>query len=614
MQAPPSAVPVKIYVTTHGARIIDEEPDTVGQHGIYLPNHVEYVSHIAIDVGGSLAKVVYFTHPSDDPAVNNMSASGTLSPISLRDSLETLARFTPDQSERSRSIPTQLSGGRLNFCKFETSNIDACLSFLRNLIEMSAIANKVSVKEMQRSVKLMATGGGAHLFYSRFEQELGVEVHREDEMQCLITGLNFMTLVPDEVYWYSDELVDALFMPHPTSESAATQRDDSGQLSAGANPTDLPRPSPRPPLYSPRFETQPSPKLPCLLVNIGSGVSILKIDEGGEFERVSGTSLGGGTLWGLLALLTDAKDFDEMLSLSEDGENSNVDMLVSDIYGPVGLNNLGLKASTIASSFGKVLRKDESEDVDDNLSPRERRQRRFDQRDICRSLLYAISNNIGQIAHLNAEKYNIDRIYFGGCFIRGHQATISTLSYAIRFWSQGRRRAYFLRHEGYLGAVGAWVRHLGLDPTHMDAAEGETRQDPSAPNSPAVIATHLQTPKKHSKELRDVPPQPQLNPLLAEALNGLSLERALGTDTLAHDTKSPEAAAAAAAAAQDAPAELTELLKELESVDEQELADDPERMADLLKRLDQADQVATMLEGRVDTLLARLNDCVEPEK
>jgi type II pantothenate kinase len=51
---------------------------------------------------------------------------------------------------------------------------------------------------------------------------------------------------------------------------------------------------------------------------------------------------------------------------------------------------------------------------------------------------------------MNAEKYNLDRIYFGGYFIRGHAATIATLSYAIRFWSKGTKRALFLRHEGFL--------------------------------------------------------------------------------------------------------------------------------------------------------------------
>lgn len=70
-------------------------------------------------------------------------------------------------------------------------------------------------------------------------------------------------------------------------------------------------------------------------------------------------------------------------------------------------------------------------------------------------------------SYMNAEKYNLERIYFGGCFIRGlsqvhgrdailtkrnlgHAATVGTLSYAIRFWSKGQKRAFFLRHEGFL--------------------------------------------------------------------------------------------------------------------------------------------------------------------
>jgi hypothetical protein len=37
--------------------------------------------------------------------------------------------------------------------------------------------------------------------------------------------------------------------------------------------------------------------------------------------------------------------------------------------------------------------------------------------------------------------------------VLGHAATIRTLSYAIRFWSKGTKRALFLRHEGFLWVV-----------------------------------------------------------------------------------------------------------------------------------------------------------------
>ena len=97
---------------------------------------------------------------------------------------------------------------------------------------------------------------------------------------------------------------------------------------------------------------------PFLLVNIGSGVSLVKVSGSGQsqFERVGGTSLGGGTLWGLLSLLTGARTFDDMLQLAERGDNKSVDMLVGDIYGGMDYGKVGLKSSTIASTFGKVFR------------------------------------------------------------------------------------------------------------------------------------------------------------------------------------------------------------------------------------------------------------------
>lgn len=35
---------------------------------------------------------------------------------------------------------------------------------------------------------VMATGGGAYKFYDKIREALGVDVLREDEMECLIIG------------------------------------------------------------------------------------------------------------------------------------------------------------------------------------------------------------------------------------------------------------------------------------------------------------------------------------------------------------------------------------------------------------------------------------------
>lgn len=180
---------------------------------------------------------------------------------------------------------------------------------------------------------------------------------------------------------------------------------------------------------------------PYLLVNIGSGVSIIKVNSETSYERIGGTSLGGGTFFGLCSLLTGETDFDTMLRLSEKGQGEKVDLLVGDIYGQ-DYSKIGLSANTIASSFGKLLSKKHS-------------KLHFTRADISMSLLRMISNNIGQIAYLHAEKHNLKRLYFGGYFIRNHIPTISKISFAVSYWSKGQMNAHFLVHEGYLGGFGA---------------------------------------------------------------------------------------------------------------------------------------------------------------
>ncbi|CUA69611.1 hypothetical protein RSOLAG22IIIB_03982 [Rhizoctonia solani] len=458
-----------IQVDTRGAVILGEDsPATRDSRGIYLPNHIEPVSHIAVDIGGSLAKVVYFTRSTSSPQATLRAPL----PLDFSTRVNSLLQ--------RRAAVNHFPGGSLNFERFETESIDDCTDFICQLIDRSARINRVSVAEMRRNVKIMATGGGAYRYYDILRTRTGVDVTLEAEMDCLITGLNFITLIPNEVYYFSDDLIRSVRAPQPTTSFFP------------ASPTQEPleRPSPNPPQYQVAFAAPPTPSnphLPCLVVNIGSGVSILRVDASGQFERVSGSALGGGTLWGLLSLLTGATSFDEMLALSERGDHSKVDMLVGDIYGnESGTDKLGLKANVIASSFGKVFKKGKGVERG-NFAPE----------DISRSLLYAISNNIGHIAYMNAEKYGLKRIYFGGCFIRGHATTIATLSYAIRFWSKGSMRAMFLRHEGFLGSIGAWIKNI----------DQSAQTSPSSPTgSPSPPSPNAPTPSTHSAPLF-VPPE-----------------------------------------------------------------------------------------------------------
>ncbi|CAR29060.1 ZYRO0F18194p [Zygosaccharomyces rouxii] len=355
---------------------------------IHFPcQYVDRTFTIAIDIGGTLAKVVF-------------------SPIDSHD---------------------------LKFYTVETERIQKFVKLLHSIVDEYNGGQ-------YDNVRIIATGGGAYKFYDLLTKEFPKVrgIKRLDEMQCLIKGLDaFIHEIPDEVFTYSDQ--------------------------DGAKDVRLP----------PEDSTQ---TYPYILVNIGSGVSILKVDAPSTFTRVGGSSLGGGTLWGLLSLITGAQTYDQMLDWTREGDNSNVDMLVGDIYGN-DYGKIGLKSSNIASSFGKVFQNrrnsvsrpnSTSSALSNNHSHAAgpsttshaeiaNRNKRFKNPDICKSLLYAISNNIGQIAYLQAKVHNIQNIYFGGSYIRGHLTTMNTLSYAINFWSQGTKQAFFLKHEGYLGAMGAFL-------------------------------------------------------------------------------------------------------------------------------------------------------------
>ncbi|KAI5964439.1 hypothetical protein KGF57_000931 [Candida theae] len=375
-----------------------EEDDSRARNGVItknninLPKHNDEIIHISVDIGGTLTKLVYFSTSS-----SSSSSSSTSTP----------------HSSKHRA-----TGGKLHFKDFQTENFKAeALRFMIHLITKS-----ISQTNSRPPITyIMATGGGAHKFYNLMtktfrKRKLPMKIIAKDEMECLIKGLDWLiTKIPQEIFVYDLNDQCTRFQPLQSEQE----------------------------IY------------PYLLVNIGSGVSMIKVTKAGPdgFERIGGSSLGGGTLWGLLSLLTDAKDYNEMLEMASQGDNENIDLLVGDIYGS-NYNKIGLKANHIASSFAKVFKK-----LRFNNKPMTTAERlsQFKQEDIARSLLFSVSNNIGQIAYLHALRFNLKRVYFGGSYISGHMQTIHTLSYAVNFWSKGDMQSYFLRHEGYLGSVGAFM-------------------------------------------------------------------------------------------------------------------------------------------------------------
>ncbi|KAK2526878.1 Pank4 [Columba livia] len=331
--------------------------------------NLENAKRFAIDIGGSLTKLAYYSTVQHKVArVRSFDHSGKVRIASLATCMRLAHKSEDIENEPLYEISVQEEiTARLHFIKFENTYIETCLDFIKDHL----------VNTETKVIK--ATGGGAYKFKDLIEKKLGLKVDKEDVMTCLIKGCNFVLRnIPHEVFAY--------------------QKDSDTEF---------------------RFQTNHPNIFPYLLVNIGSGVSIVKVETEDKFEWIGGSSIGGGTFWGLGALLTKTKKFDELLQLASKGQHTNVDMLVKDVYGGA-YQTLGLSGNLIASSFGKSTTADKE----------------FSKEDMAKSLLHMISNDIGQLACLYAKIHNLDKIYFGGFFIRGHPVTMRTITYSINFFSK----------------------------------------------------------------------------------------------------------------------------------------------------------------------------------
>jgi type II pantothenate kinase len=178
------------------------------------------------------------------------------------------------------------------------------------------------------------------------------------------------------------------------------------------------------------------PTSPHLLVSLGTGTSILRVDADGSVKRVGGTALGGGTLRGLSTLLLGDADHARLAALALEGDRRRVDLLVSDLY---GVDEIALADDLTAASFGKVD------------SPRPA--------DLAGAIARLVAENVGLIAGALAASiaHGTDVVYAGST-LAGHETLREILAFATKL-AGGTPR--FLPHGEFAGATGALLTAAG---------------------------------------------------------------------------------------------------------------------------------------------------------
>ncbi|KAK4882802.1 hypothetical protein RN001_006121 [Aquatica leii] len=350
-----------------------------------------------MDIGGTLCKLVYFEpkHITNDELDCEVEILKKIRKYLIKNASYGKTGHR-DLHLQMENVPLRGRLGTLHFIRFPTSEMGNFLILARS----KGIATLVTT--------VCATGGGAYKFEADFKKEVNMKLAKFDEFDSLIKGMQYVDAHnPTECYYWSK--------PTEEKKSCKVNYDFS-------NP------------------------YPFLVVNIGSGVSVLTVHGPNDYKRVSGTSIGGGTFLGLCCLLTGCNSFEEAIELAAGGDNRNVDKLVRDIYGG-DYERFGLPGDLVASSFGQMNSRD--------------RRSKVSREDLAKATLVTITNNIGSIARMCALQEKIDRVVFIGNFLRVNPISMKLLAYAMDYWSNGTMKALFLEHEGYFGAVGCLLQFNG---------------------------------------------------------------------------------------------------------------------------------------------------------
>ncbi|KAL4460799.1 hypothetical protein ABPG72_016606 [Tetrahymena utriculariae] len=178
---------------------------------------------------------------------------------------------------------------------------------------------------------------------------------------------------------------------------------------------------------------------PFIFVKIRSGISFYKVTGPGEYKRITGSIMGESFVESVMLKLTSFKDINEGFKIAfQKGDNKNCDMTVEDIYG-AGCINLGIPKDILASSFGKCSREGPTS--------------KYNEIDIIKSLLIAITINTGQLIGLYSQLEKVKNIVISSWKIKSEEFNFILQSTAA-FYSKNECIVDFIKDSDYLSCIG----------------------------------------------------------------------------------------------------------------------------------------------------------------
>ena len=240
-------------------------------------------SIFGLDIGGSLTKLVYFivdpqntnnwgrrtkSRGSGHAASKSTNGKGLHRSKSMlgisksNDQAEALESFyefarrfksnEKAKADKELSYYSKELGGEFHFIHLESR---AMLGVME-LIKSSNVPTMIN--------KIGATGGGAFKYANHMKSSLGIEMNKQEETDSLVAGMQFLLA----------DVVGECYTFKPLLSKVATAANWTRKVW--------------------RDHLLSTNVYPYLLVIIGTGVSILRVDGPRKHQRVSGSTIGGG--------------------------------------------------------------------------------------------------------------------------------------------------------------------------------------------------------------------------------------------------------------------------------------------------------------------------------
>ncbi|XP_064638721.1 uncharacterized protein LOC135494560 isoform X2 [Lineus longissimus] len=200
---------------------------------------------------------------------------------------------------------------------------------------------------------------------------------------------------------------------------------------------------------------KPNVKFPCLYANLGSSFTWFRVEADGSHKVIQRNPRGGLFYLSLAKLLFNCESYQQLTTLAEMGSGERLSFCFNDFpaekFGPFEpklMQNMMPDHPVTAFPFWKIIHNNVTDPQPEEIA---RILVEMGSMDVlgCAGQFYAISD------------YQVEQIYVSGNYMRGQTITkmaLGELAPAQNFlFMKPMYQPKFLKHEGYLGAIGAMV-------------------------------------------------------------------------------------------------------------------------------------------------------------